>query len=139
MINSSRHPNLELKKDQTAKQSLLPTNWSLQPFRETSKKISNRKHHSKLHPKKKNLHQLERLWPSQTRKDLLEKGPSEQKQIRCRTTRNSPGFTTSTTPGKLRKPSFTKHRKPSMNAAPLWPKKRRNLTTCSKKSTPIEK
>ena len=61
MINYSRRPHLGLKKDQTTKQLLLHSIWSLPSLKEASKKICSRKHHPEPHPKKKSLHQLESL------------------------------------------------------------------------------
>ena len=139
MIASKRRPHLGTKKDRATKQWLLLTSCSLPSLSETLTKILNSTSHSKPRSNKSSLPQWDSDRPKQTRKDLLAKSRSKQRQSRRHTTTNLPKFASLETPKKGPNSSSTKHRPTMSIAAWSWQRKKSNSTGCLNQNDPIEK
>ena len=134
---SNRRPKLVIRNNLVTKQFFLRTILSLPPLNESWQQTFNVMRLFKSLPNKSSLRKCQLSQLKHKVNVSSEESRNGPKPIACLTTTNSPGFTSSTTPGKWPKPSFAKHRKSMRSAAPPWQRKNSISIAFSKISAPM--
>lgn len=134
---SNRRPNLVITKIPPAK---MFTCWTISTRLSLNATCQMSSHGKKLpEPLSRNSRIPKRLRNQQNLMSNvpLEKSPSGPAPKRCRTSTNSPEFTSSTMPERRQRHSATKQINSTKSAAQPWPKKRRQWLAFSKQSAPM--